>query len=75
MYHNCASLCSLCQGEGGTKTIDIWLAFLNYSNKSQHAADYLFGSNSKFSVGFRATATLGLRHYTTSITVSWVLVY
>jgi len=32
MYHNCASLCSLCEGKVGAKAIYISLVFMNYSN-------------------------------------------
>jgi hypothetical protein len=34
MYHNCASLCSLCEGKEGAKTIYISLVFMNYRNKT-----------------------------------------
>jgi hypothetical protein len=44
MYHKFLSLYSLYEGKERAKKIYISLAFLNYSNKSQHAVDYLFGS-------------------------------
>ena len=31
-YHNCPSLCSLCEGKVGAKTVYISLVFMNYSN-------------------------------------------
>jgi len=53
MCHICASLCSLCEGKEGAKTIYVSLVFINYRNKNQHAADYLFGLNRHFYVGLR----------------------
>jgi hypothetical protein len=32
MYHNCASLCSLCEGKEMIKVIYISLVFINYRN-------------------------------------------
>ena len=51
MYHNCWSLCSLCEGKEGGKAIYISIVFMNYRNYNQHAADYLFGSDRQVSVG------------------------
>jgi len=53
MYHNSASQCSLCEGKEEGKGIYISMCFVYYRNWSQHAADYLFGTNGQFSVGFR----------------------
>jgi len=52
MYHNCASLCSLCEGEEGAKTIYISLVFMKYRESNQHADNYVFGSIHQVSVGF-----------------------
>jgi len=53
MYHNSASQCSLCEGKEGAMGIYISMCFVYYRNCSQHDADYLFGTNRPFSVGFR----------------------
>jgi len=52
MYHNFGSLCSLGEGKKGAKTNYTLIVLINCRNLNQHVADYLFGSNSKFSVGF-----------------------
>ena len=53
MYHNSASQCSLCEGKEGAKGIYISMCFVYYRICSQHAADYLYDTNSHFSVAFR----------------------
>jgi len=53
MFHNCASLCSLCKGKEGVKKVNISLVFMNYRNKNQNVADCLFGSNRKVNVCLR----------------------
>jgi len=45
MYHNCATPCSLCEGQKGVKTIYISFVFINYRNLNQHAAHYFLGLN------------------------------
>ena len=53
MHHNCTSLCSLCEGKDGEKTINISLVFMTCRNENQHFADYLFGSNLQVSLCLR----------------------
>jgi len=53
MYHNSVSQCSLWEGKEGAKVIYISMCFVYYRNWSQHAADYLCGTNRQFSVAFR----------------------
>jgi hypothetical protein len=47
-YHNCASLCSVCEGKGRAKIIYMSLFFVSYRNYNQNAADDLFGLLSMF---------------------------
>ena len=52
MNYYCVSLCSLWDVEEVAKEIYISLLFVYYRNWNKHAADCLFGSNGKDSVGF-----------------------
>jgi len=50
MYYNRTTLCSLCEGKEGEKTIYISLVFMNCRNSNQNAADYLFGLIAKLTL-------------------------
>ena len=50
--YNCASLCSLCEGEEVAKKIYITRVLMNYRNEKQYADDYCFGTNRYVSFGF-----------------------
>jgi len=41
-YHNCVSLCSLCEGEEGTNAIYTSLVSINYRNENQYNAVNFF---------------------------------
>jgi hypothetical protein len=50
MYHNCASLCALCEGKEGAKKMLHLTFFINYRNKNHHASEYFLCLLAKFSL-------------------------
>jgi len=52
MYHNCASLCLLCGGKEGEKTIYISLVLMNYRNLHQRVAVISLGLIATLASGY-----------------------
>ena len=74
MYHNCVSLCSLCEGREGANTIYISPFFMNYRDENQNAPDYLVGLIVQL-VTVCGDCDFGTLKLNDFIGLSWVFLY